>query len=77
MEIKDPHGVWLKSAARYPLHDSTSNTTFFPGVLIKATHTDWVKGQSVIEEQPDPQAPQEPKAQLASPVAPVKIKKAL
>ena len=68
MEIKDPHGVWLKSTAAHPMHDSTSNTTFFPGQLIKATHTDWVKGQPVIQEQPDPQA--QPAKAVAAPAKP-------
>lgn len=69
MEIKDPHGTWLMNTAKYALHDSISNTTFFPGQLVKATHTDWVRGQTVIQEQPDPQALPDLAAQTTKPVA--------
>jgi len=48
MNIVDKNGVWFQSSAAFPLNDPESKTTFWPGEPVKATETEWVKGQPAI-----------------------------
>lgn len=57
MFIADPYGTWLKNTALYQMNDPISNTVFLPDTLVKATLTEWVKGQPTIIPQPDPLQP--------------------
>lgn len=60
MQISDPQGAWLINTGLHQIHDPESSTVFYPGVLTKATYTNWVKGQPTITQQPDPLAPPAP-----------------
>lgn len=60
MKIVDPQGTWYLNTGAFNFHDPESKTVFEAGVLTKAKKTEWVQGQPVILEQPDPTAPAAP-----------------
>lgn len=65
MKIVDPQGTWYLNTGVFNFHDPDSKTVFEAGVLTKATKTEWVKGQPVIVEQPDPMAAAAPEPKKA------------
>ena len=56
MRIVHPDGEWLVNRAQFAFTDPTTNTTFQPGEVTKATLTDWIKSQPTFAKVPDPLA---------------------
>jgi hypothetical protein len=56
MKIANPQGTWYTNTAMHAFNDPDSMTVFEPGIPTKATPTEWLKGQPVIKEIPDPLA---------------------
>lgn len=54
--IADPKGKWYRSNAHYGFTDPESGTHFPAGAVVKATETEWLKGQPVFEAVDDPTA---------------------
>lgn len=71
IKILDSQGVWLINTSTYAAFiDPTNGARFEPGVVTKATHTDWVKGQPVLARCDETGAILPPAAPEAAPVAP-------
>jgi hypothetical protein len=44
-KVVDPDGIWLRTAAKFPMIDSFNATRFAPGAVTQATKTVWVGNQ--------------------------------
>ena len=53
-KVLNPNGEWLLNSGAFPIYDPDSQVTVPAGVPVKATYTDWLKGQPTVGPTANP-----------------------